>query len=190
MIREGIEQGAVGFSTGLFYFPNSYADTRELIELCKAIREAGGVYITHLRRTFPERGHRAGRVAEALEIGRRSGVPVHFFHYQTSAVKARLTYWVQVVGSNLTAGWLAQLASTLPGKPLVHLAAANVWKRDFTPAHEPVERWVDVPEDPGLGVDADGETIEAFRRVHAPGRARCISTVSYPNGRLWSFAAG
>lgn len=78
MIREAIEQGAVGFSTGFFYFPNSYADTRELIELCKAIREAGGVYITHLRSIFPERDHRGSRVAEALEIGRRSGVPVHF----------------------------------------------------------------------------------------------------------------
>jgi hypothetical protein len=111
-------------------------------------------------------------------------------HYQTGAVEASSLYWVQVVGSNLTAGWLAQLASTLPGKPLSHLVAANVWKRDFIPAHEPVERWVDVPEDPGLGVDIDGETIEAFRRTHAPGRTRRISTVSYLNGRLWSFAAG
>lgn len=68
--------------------------------------------------------------------------------------------------------------------------AANVWKRDFILALEPVEEWVNLPEDPGLGVDIDSETIEAFRRTHAPGRTRRISTVSYPNGRLWSFAAG
>ena len=47
-----------------------------------------------------------------------------------------------------------------------------------------------MPEGPGLGVDIDGETIEAFPRAHAPGRTRRISTVSYPNGRLWTFAAG
>ena len=38
MVRQGIEQGAVGFSTGAAYYPGYWADTRELVELCRAVR--------------------------------------------------------------------------------------------------------------------------------------------------------
>ena len=55
LIKEGIEQGAVGFATGLAYFPHSWSDTREMVELCTATREAGGVYVTHLRSNHNER---------------------------------------------------------------------------------------------------------------------------------------
>ena len=95
LIREGIEQGAVGFATGLSYFPNSWSDTTELIELCRATHEAGGIYVTHLRNVNTDRAFGSGDVPEALEIGRRSGVRVHFSHYLTrpafaSKVKERL----------------------------------------------------------------------------------------------------
>ena len=83
LITEGMEQGAVGFATGLMYFPLSWSDTTEMIELCKAAHEAGGVYVTHLRSNHIERSFGGGGVPEALEIGRRSGVRVHFSHYRT-----------------------------------------------------------------------------------------------------------
>tara|TARA_Y100000588_G_scaffold62970_1_gene62430 strand:- start:2119 stop:3696 length:1578 start_codon:yes stop_codon:yes gene_type:complete len=84
MIIEGIEQGAVGFATGLMYFPLSWSDTTEMIELCKAANEAGGVYVTHLRSNHNERSFGGeGGVPEALEIGRKSGIGVHFSHYRT-----------------------------------------------------------------------------------------------------------
>ena len=85
LIKEGIEQGAVGFATGLAYFPHSWSDTREMVELCTATREAGGVYVTHLRTNHKERSFGGeGGVPEALEIGRQSGVGVHFSHYRTA----------------------------------------------------------------------------------------------------------
>ena len=84
MVREGIEQGAVGFSTGLSYHPAAWSDTAELIELCSVAHEAGGVYVTHLRDVNPDRGYGGGWVHEAVEIGRRSGVRVHFSHYRTA----------------------------------------------------------------------------------------------------------
>ena len=83
LIREGMEQGAVGLATGMSYFPNAWSDTDELIELCKVVAEYGGVYVTHLRDVNTERGFGGGDVPEALEIGRRSGVKVHFSHYRT-----------------------------------------------------------------------------------------------------------
>ncbi len=88
LIREGIEQGAVGFATGMSYFPNSWSDTAEMIELCKAANEVGGVYVTHLRNVNTDRAFGGGDVPEALEIGRRSGIKVHFSHYRTQASNA------------------------------------------------------------------------------------------------------
>ncbi|MBM3958390.1 MAG: D-aminoacylase [SAR202 cluster bacterium] len=88
LVREGMEQGAKGFATGMSYYPNAYSDTAELIALNKVVAELGGVYVTHLRNHHTERGFGGGGVAEALEIGRRSGVKVHFSHYRTSAHNA------------------------------------------------------------------------------------------------------
>ena len=81
LVKEGIEQGAVGLCSGLAYFPAGWSNTAEVIELCKAAHEAGGVYASHLRDFDSKRGFGGGGVPEALEIGRRSGVRVHFSHY-------------------------------------------------------------------------------------------------------------
>lgn len=79
--KEAIEQGACGFSTGLSYYPGSFSDTHELIGICRAVREAGGVYVTHLRSVF--RGEHFSPVEEAIEIARKSGVKLHFSHFRT-----------------------------------------------------------------------------------------------------------
>lgn len=83
LIREGIEQGAVGFATGMSYHPNSWSDTAEMVELCKVTQEMNGVYVTHLRDVNTDRAFGDGGVPEALEIGRQSGVKVHFSHHRT-----------------------------------------------------------------------------------------------------------
>ena len=84
LIREGIEQGAVGFSSGGAYYPGPWADTEELIELCKTVREAGSVYMAEVRRNNLDRAYAGGGIPEALEIARRSGVRIHFAHTRTS----------------------------------------------------------------------------------------------------------
>ena len=88
IVRQGMEEGAVGFATGMSYHPNAWSDTDELVEICKVVAEHGGVYTTHLRDVNPDRGFGGGGVAEALEIGRRSGVKVHFSHYRTGPPNA------------------------------------------------------------------------------------------------------
>ena len=84
MVRQGIEQGAVGFSTGAAYYPGYWADTRELVELCRAVGEAGGVYVNEPRVGTPERAFGGGGILEGLEIARQSGAPVHFAHLRTT----------------------------------------------------------------------------------------------------------
>ncbi len=85
LVRESIEQGAVALATGMSYYPNSWSTTEELIELCRAADEAGGLYVTHLRDVNKERGFGGGGIEEALEIGRKSGIKVHFSHFRTTA---------------------------------------------------------------------------------------------------------
>ena len=84
VVREAMEEGALGMSTGLDYPPGSYADTNELIELSKVVASMGGIYHTHTRRSLRQQGLLAPW-EEALEIGRGSGVPVHLTHYRQGA---------------------------------------------------------------------------------------------------------
>ena len=84
VVREAMEEGAWGLSTGLDYPPGSYADTEELAALCAVSASMGGFYHTHTRASLRARGLLAPW-EEALEIGRRSGSPVHLTHYRQSA---------------------------------------------------------------------------------------------------------
>ena len=83
LVREGMEQGAVGFSTGSSYYPGPWTSTDELVEICELVHDLGGVYMAEPRRANPERAFGGGGVAEVLEIGRRSGVKLHFAHFRT-----------------------------------------------------------------------------------------------------------
>ena len=91
VVREAMEEGAWGLSTGLDYPPGSYADTDELAAISETVARLGGFYHTHTRASLRSKGLLAPW-EEALEIGRRSGCPVHLTHYRQSA---------QGVGSHL-----------------------------------------------------------------------------------------
>ena len=88
LVRKGMEEGAVGFSTGSSYYPGPWSSTEELIDLCKTVRDAGGVYMCEPRRAETDRAYGGGGVTEALEIARRSGVKLHLAHYRTDASTA------------------------------------------------------------------------------------------------------
>ena len=79
LARQGIRDGAFGFSTGLTYAPGAYSDTDELVSVCQAIRDLGGIYMTHARYNLGDRLLDPFR--EALTVGRQAGVPVHISHY-------------------------------------------------------------------------------------------------------------
>ena len=81
VLRQGMHEGAFGLSTGLTYPPGSYADTEELVALCRVVQEAGGIYVTHLRYNLGDRFLDPCR--EAIDIGRMSSVPVHISHFNS-----------------------------------------------------------------------------------------------------------
>lgn len=89
---EALEAGAHGLSTGLDYAPGYFANTQELIELVRVVKEYNGIYATHWRRTGirtetrkeirpPEK---IKGIVEAVEIGRKTGVPVQISHISTA----------------------------------------------------------------------------------------------------------
>ncbi len=84
VVREAMEEGAWGLSTGLDYPPGAYADTDELVELSEVAASMGGFYHTHTRASLRARSLLAPW-EEALDIGRRSGIPIHLTHYRQSA---------------------------------------------------------------------------------------------------------
>ncbi|MCH8827805.1 MAG: amidohydrolase family protein, partial [Chloroflexi bacterium] len=81
VVREAMEEGAWGLSTGLDYPPGAYADTDELVALSEVSARLGGIYHTHTRASLKAKGVLAPW-EEALEIGRRSGIPVHLTHFR------------------------------------------------------------------------------------------------------------
>ncbi|MDA0264945.1 MAG: D-aminoacylase [Chloroflexi bacterium] len=81
LARQGMRDGAFGFATGLTYPPGAYSDTSELVAISQAIADLGGFYMTHARYTKGDQLLDPFR--EAIEIGQRSGVPVHISHYHS-----------------------------------------------------------------------------------------------------------
>ena len=78
LATEAMEQGAFSLSTGLTIVPSSFASTDELVELTEAIAQfEGAFYVTHARWRTDDHTDAA---KEAVEIGRRAGVPVQFSH--------------------------------------------------------------------------------------------------------------
>ena len=80
LVRRGMQDGAIGMSTGLYYAPGSYARTEEVIELAKVASRYGGVYDTHLRDESSYTIGLIGAVNEAIRIGREAKIPIHISH--------------------------------------------------------------------------------------------------------------
>jgi N-acyl-D-amino-acid deacylase len=79
MLREAMEEGAYGISSGLDYPPGSYASTGELATLAAEAAKLHGIYHTHVRYTLGDRFLDPFR--EAIDIGRRGGLPAHITHF-------------------------------------------------------------------------------------------------------------
>ncbi len=81
ILRKCLDEGAFGMSTGLIYPPGSYAETWEIVELARVLKEFGGVYLSHIRN---ESRRLIEAVEEAIEIGEKADVPVEIAHHKAS----------------------------------------------------------------------------------------------------------
>ena len=79
-LREAMESGAFGMSSGLVYPPGCYAKTDELITLCRIVREYNGIYATHMR----DEGDKVeDALSETIDISKKSGVSTQVSHIKT-----------------------------------------------------------------------------------------------------------
>lgn len=86
LVAQGMCDGALGLSTGLFYAPQSFAKTEEVIALAREAAVRGGVYDTHQRDESTYSIGVADSVREAIAIGKAADMPVHFAHIKTLGV--------------------------------------------------------------------------------------------------------
>ena len=77
LVKEAMEQGALGVASSLSGPPGSWIDTNTLVAMCEVASRYGGIYSTHMR---TEGRGVFESVAEAIEIGRRANVPVDIIH--------------------------------------------------------------------------------------------------------------
>ncbi|MTB50097.1 amidohydrolase family protein [Lewinella sp. W8] len=86
MVRRGMEAGALGFSSGLYYAPASFADTEEVIELAKVAAAYGGLYDAHIR---DESSYNIGLMAAVLEsirVAEVADLPANISHIKCLGV--------------------------------------------------------------------------------------------------------
>jgi len=80
-VEEGMDQGAMGISTGLEYVPGSYTPTGEIVALARAVARRGGLYASHIR---DEGATLLEAINEAIETGRQAGVRVEISHLKAA----------------------------------------------------------------------------------------------------------
>ncbi len=81
IVKQAMEEGAIGIGSSLIYAPGDYANTQELIELCRVAATYQGRYISHMR-------NEDNQVMEALEelitISKEAQLPAEIYHLKTS----------------------------------------------------------------------------------------------------------
>jgi N-acyl-D-aspartate/D-glutamate deacylase len=87
LVKRGMCQGAWGISTGLYYAPQTFAKTEEVIEVTKEAAKRGGIYDTHQRDESTYTVGVMNSVAEVLRIGREAQIPVHIGHIKVLGVE-------------------------------------------------------------------------------------------------------
>jgi N-acyl-D-aspartate/D-glutamate deacylase len=91
LIHEAMKEGCLGMSTGLDYDPDVFAAHEEIVDGVSVLKEYGGVYCPHWRRTGRRRGVAAGHVPnekitalmECVDVHNKTGVRLHYAHMST-----------------------------------------------------------------------------------------------------------
>lgn len=81
LVRQAMEEGALGIGSSLIYAPAFYADTPELVELGKVAAQHGGMYISHVRN---EGNRLLEAVDELITIAREAGLPAEIYHLKAA----------------------------------------------------------------------------------------------------------
>lgn len=184
LVRKGMDEGAFGLSSGLFYVPGYYAETEEVIELAKIASEYGGIYDTHdrdLGATYKGIGY-LNSIREGIEIGEKSGARVIFSHFNAQGVHnygragegAALINEARARGVEVAGAQHVYDAtqSSLQAYALPRWAAAGG-----------VDEWIKRFDDPEIAARLDVETAEMLEIRGGAERIKFIDPRPHLNGR-------
>lgn len=121
---EAMKSGAFGITTGFAYPPGSFADTQEVIELCKVVSNYDGVYTTHLR---SQNTYLIEAIEEAIEIGEKSGVKVDISHIKATDREN----WGKVIGAIETIDKAREEGLNIICDVYPYIAASNPLSSEF-----------------------------------------------------------
>jgi len=182
LVRQAMEEGAVGVTTALIYSPNDYAKTPELIALASEAGRCGGIYSAHMR-------SEADRVLEAVQetiaIARASGAPAEIYHLKV----AGKDHWdeldsiiatieaARAAGIRITADMYTYTAGATGLD-----AAMPPWVQDGG-----LEAWIARLHDPGIRAKVIAEMRNphtAWENLYARAGASGIRLLSFKNPAL------
>jgi len=86
LVAQAMQDGAVGFSTGLIYIPGTYSNTDEIVELAKVVSQYNGVYSTHMRN---ESDSVIQAIDEALTVAKEANIPLEISHFKVGGQQNR-----------------------------------------------------------------------------------------------------
>ena len=166
-VKQGMEEGACGLSTGLDYAAQCFASTAELAAACQPMAGAQSPYVTHMR-------YKIGTLAalkEAVEIGRRAGVPVHISHLKAASevdTEAILSYVDQVAVHEVDFSF--DVYPYLPGSTLLnYLLPYQIW-HDGPLAALPKLRDSAMRAQVGRGLEIYASNLDAISIAWLPGK--------------------
>ena len=145
LVRQAMNEGAMGVGSSLIYTPASFAETPELIALAAASAKCGGLYISHIRDEGPKL---IEAIDELIEIAEKSGGPAEIYHFKQSgrpnwgkidAAIARVEA-ARARGLRITADLY-----TYPASSTGLDAAMPLWIQEGG-----IERWIERLKDPAL----------------------------------------
>jgi N-acyl-D-amino-acid deacylase len=84
LVKQAMEEGAMGLGTSLIYAPANYASTEELIALSKVVSSYGGMYITHMR---SEGDFILKALDETIRISKEANVPAEVYHLKINITR-------------------------------------------------------------------------------------------------------
>jgi len=178
LLAKTMEEGSLGYSTGLSYVPGIYSDSHELIEIAKALKPYGGIYVSHSR---SESAGLFKSVQECIDIAREAEVPVNISHFKVVGK----TFWprcdealrmideANASGLNVTLDAYPYIAvsttilSAMPPRFLDHGAAGFAKMLEDPAIVEEVRREIYEIDDPSWDNSAYHVGLENFLIVRA-----------------------
>jgi N-acyl-D-amino-acid deacylase len=160
LVKQAMEEGALGLTDALIYSPNTYAKTPELIALAKVSAKCGGIYIAHLR----SEGDRLEEgVQESIDIAEASGAPAEIYHFKQAGRDnwPKLDKVVAMInaararGTRITANMYTYTAGATGLD-----AAMPSWAQDGG-----LEKWIARLKDPAIRARVKAEMLDAHPKT-------------------------